>query len=295
MPRLLSTLLVVALMGGTAAAFGVTQGLKNEKSPIIAPRIAKVFSPVCDCATRAAEIQFRLRKPDRVRVEIVQGDEVVRVLVEGRRLRRGKVHYTWNGRDDQGRFVPEGVYRPRVHLDERHRTIVLPNDMRIDTTPPRVLSVSSTRIAVTPGRRLVLRYRLSDRGHGVLTVDGLRAVFTRTQKTRGSVAWTAPRTGDYVLSLSGQDAAGNSSEPVVVRVHARYVEVARKRVRARAGLRFGVRVDADTEVRWRLNGRTGLAKPGLLVLRAPREPGRYRLVVSVGGHSDRAVVVVRPR
>jgi hypothetical protein len=295
LPRLLSTLLVVVLMGGTAAAFGVTQGLKNEKSPIVAPRIAKVFSPVCDCATRAAEIQFRLRKPDRVRVEIVRGDEVVRVLVEGRRLRRGKVHYTWNGRDDQGQFVPEGVYRPRVHLDERHRTIVLPNDMRVDTTAPRVRDVTPMRTAVTPGRRLVLHYRLSDRGHGVLNVRGRRAVFTRNQKTSGSVVWVAPRTGDYLLALSAQDAAGNSSAPVVVRVHARYVELARDRVRVKAGLRFGVRVDADTAVRWRLDGRSGRAKPGLLVLRAPQQGGRYRLVVSVGRHSDRAIVVVRPR
>jgi hypothetical protein len=282
-------------MGGTAAAFGVTQGLKNEKSPIIAPRIAKVFSPVCDCATRAAEIQFRLRKPDRVRVEIVRGDEVVRVLVEGRRLRRGKVHYTWNGRDDQGRFVPEGVYRPRVHLDERHRTIVLPNDMRVDTTAPRVLTVTPARSAIAPGRRLVLHYRLSDRAHGVLVVEGQRVVFTRGQKSKGSVEWAAPRAGDYRLALSAQDAAGNSSEPVVVRVHARYVELARPRVRVKAGIRFGVRVDADTAVRWRFNGRSGRAKPGLLVLRSPSVPGQYHLVVSVGTHSDRAVVVVRPR
>ena len=49
MPRVLSTLLVVSLLGGTAAAFAVTQGLKIEPSPILAPRIDKVFSPVCDC------------------------------------------------------------------------------------------------------------------------------------------------------------------------------------------------------------------------------------------------------
>ena len=107
MPRLLSTLLVVLLLGGTAAAFAVTQGLKNQPSPIRAPSIQKVFSPVCDCATRVAVIQFRLRKPDRVRVQIVDSDgDVVRTLVAGTRLRRGTVHYTWNGRDDAGHFVP---------------------------------------------------------------------------------------------------------------------------------------------------------------------------------------------
>ena len=140
---MLSTLLVVALLGGTAAAFAVTQGLKIEPSPILAPRIDKVFSPACDCRTRVAGITFKLRKPDRVRLEIVGDDgEVVRTLVTGKRLRSGKVGYTWNGRDDEGRFVPEGVYKPRVHLTDQHRTIDLPNEMRVDTTAPTITLVS---------------------------------------------------------------------------------------------------------------------------------------------------------
>ena len=143
MPRFLSTLLVVALLGGTAAAFAVTQGLKTRPSPITAPRVQKVFSPQCDCVTRVALIRFRLRKPDRVRLEIVDGSgTVVRTLVPGRRLRRGTVTYTWNGRDDQGRFVAQGVYKPRVHLADQHRTIDLPNEMRVDITSP-VVTVKS--------------------------------------------------------------------------------------------------------------------------------------------------------
>ena len=80
-----------ALLGGTAAAFAVTQGLKIEPSPILAPHIDKVFSPVCDCDSRVATIQFKLRKPDRVRLEIVDSDgDVVRdARAPGMRLRRG--------------------------------------------------------------------------------------------------------------------------------------------------------------------------------------------------------------
>ena len=62
----------------------------------------------------------------------------MRTLVPGLRLRRGTVSYTWNGRDDAGKFVPEGVYKPRVHLAGQHRTIDLPNEMRVDTTAPKV-------------------------------------------------------------------------------------------------------------------------------------------------------------
>ncbi len=307
MPRLLSTLLVVALLGGTAAAFAVTQGLKIEPSPILAPRIDKVFSPACDCESRVAGIQFRLRKPDRVRLEIVSDGKVVRTLVPGRRLRRGTVRYTWNGRDDRGRFVPEGVYKPRVHLADQRRTIDLPNEMRVDTTPPRVTIKSVLPVELSPdgdgrGDRVAIGYRLSEHAHAILLVNRQRIVFTRRQLPTGVIEWNGrrkgmpPRPGVYSLQLEAQDPAGNVSAPTkAVKVHIRFVELARTTIRARAGTRFGVRVSADGSVRWQLGPRRGTAKAGLLVLRAPAAPGRVPLVVSVGTHSARAVLVVQAR
>ena len=306
MPRLLSTLLVVALLGGTAAAFAVTQGLKIEPSPILAPRIAKVFSPVCDCSTRVATIQFRLRKPDRVRLEIVEDDHVVRTLVTGKRLRSGKVSYTWNGRDDQGRFVPQGVYRPRVHLADQHRTIDLPNDMRVDTTAPRISIVSVKPRTFSPdgdgrGDRIVVAYKTNEPAHAILMVDGTRVVFTRRQLQRSSLDWNGRIKGRVVepgvhrLWLAAEDRAGNVSNGKVFQAVVRYVTLARARIEATAGTRFGVDVSADAPVRWRLGARSGKAKPGLLVLRAPGARGRYTLTVSVGEHRARAALVVRPR
>jgi hypothetical protein len=305
-PRLLSTLLVVALLGGTAAAFAITQGLKIEPSPILAPRIDKVFSPVCDCSTRVATIQFRLRKPDRVRLEIVGDDHVVRTLVSGMRLRSGKVTYTWNGRDDQGRFVPQGVYRPRVHLADQHRTIDLPNDMRVDTTAPRITLVSVRPRAFSPdgdgrGDRIAVAYRTSEPAHGILIVDGTRVVFTRRQLQRSSLDWNGKvngrvaEPGTHRLWLAAEDRAGNVSNGKVFHVVIRYVTLARDRIEAKAGTRFGVRVSADGTVHWRIGARSGTAKPGLLVLRAPAPPGRSTLTVSVGEHRARAALIVRPR
>ena len=308
MPRLLSTLLVVLLLGGTAAAFAVTQGLKNQPSPIRAPSIQKVFSPVCDCATRVAVIQFRLRKPDRVRVQIVDSDgDVVRTLVDGTRLRRGTVHYTWNGRDDAGHFVPQGDYKPRVHLTDQHRTVDLPNDMRVDTTAPKVTIKQAGPAAFSPdgdgrGDRVVVRYALSERGHAILLVDGTRVVFTRSSLPAGEVAWNGKvdgrlrPPGTYTLSLAAQDPAGNISAPTrAAEVRLRYVELARAVVKAKARTRFGVGVSADGPVRWSLHGRRGTAKPGVLVLRAPGKPGRYALIVRVGGHQARATLIVSRR
>lgn len=307
MPRLLSTVLVIALLGGTAAAFAVTQGLKTEPSPITAPRVAKVFSPTCDCETRAASIRFRLRKPDRVRVQIVgDGGNVVRTLVPGRRLRRGTVSYTWNGRDDAGRFVAQGVYKPRVHLADQHRTIDLPNEMRVDTTAPRISIVSLGPRTISPngdGRndRIRIAYTISEPAHAILYVDGRRVTYTRGQLQRSSLEWNgkiegrALLPGDYRVWLAAEDRAGNVSNGRVVHVTVRYVDLARDSIRAKAGTRFGVRVFADTRVHWRLGTRSGTAAPGLLVLRAPRKPGRYQLVVTVPGHAAGATLIVSPR
>jgi hypothetical protein len=306
-PRFLSTLLVVALLGGTAAAFAVTQGLKIEPSPILAPRIDKVFSPVCDCETRVAGIQFRLRKPDRVRLEIVRGDTVVRTLVSGTRLRRGTVSYTWNGRDDQGRFVQEGVYKPRVHLTDQHRTIDLPNEMRVDTAAPSIALDSVAPRLFSPdgdgrGDRVVVSYRTSEPAHGILFVDGTRVVLTRRQLEHSSLSWNGRvdgrlvDAGRYRLRLAAEDRAGNLSGPgKPFNVVIRYVSLSRDRIDAKAGTRFGVRVSADAPVHWRLGARHGTAKPGLLVLRAPRKPGRVPLIVSIGDHRARTVVRVERR
>jgi hypothetical protein len=308
LPRVLSTLLVVLLLGGTAAAFAVTQGLKIEPSPILAPHIDKVFSPVCDCDTRLAGIQFKLRKPDRVRLDIVDGDgDVVRELVPGRRLRIGTVTYTWNGRDDQGRFVDEGVYKPRVHLADQHRTIDLPNEMRVDTTAPKIALVSVAPRSFSPdgdGRRdrVVVAYTTSEPAHGVLLVDGARVVFTRKQQERSSLDWNGRFHGKVVppgvhrLQLAAQDRAGNLSDAgKPFDVVLRYVTLARDRIPAKAGTRVGVRVSADAPLHWRLGARQGTARPGVLVVRAPRHPGRYTLTVRVGDQVARAAVIVRKR
>jgi hypothetical protein len=308
LPRILSTLLVVLLLGGTAAAFAVTQGLKIEPSPILAPRIDKVFSPVCDCGTRLAGIRFRLRKPDRVQLDIVDSSgQVVRELVSGLRLRRGTVTYTWNGRDDQGEFVREGVYKPRVHLADQHRTIDLPNEMRVDTTPPTITVVSVKPRELSPDRdgradRVVIAYKTSEPAHGVLLVDGTQVVYTRRQLQHSSLDWNgrvkgkvlAP--GVHLLLLGAVDRAGNfapAARPFSVVL--RYVSLARNKIHAKAGTRFGVRVSADAPVHWRLGARQGTAKPGLLVVRAPGQRGRYTLVVRVGDHVARAAVIVSPR
>src|SRR5712691_9536619 len=148
--RILPTLLVLALLGCTAAAFAVTEGLKLEKSPIGRTRVDKVIAPR-STAHPDASIQFFLRKSDRVSVVIVNSNgDVVRTLGMTRRARRGTLVFVWTGRDAAGRIVPDGTYKPRVHLVREHRTIVLPNSISVDATAPLIKLVSITPRVFSP-------------------------------------------------------------------------------------------------------------------------------------------------
>jgi hypothetical protein len=299
-------LVVLVLLVATAGAFAVTERLKLERSPITGTQVDKVFSPVCECARDSATISFVLRRRGRVTVDLLDRDRrSVRTLVRDRDEPRGRVSYAWDGRDDRDRVVPEGVYRPRVRLQEHGRTIVLPNPIRVDTTAPVFESIRAAPRRFSPdgdGRRdrVTARYRLDEPGHTLMLVDGRRRVASRYLRTAGALAWfgriggrsVAP--GVYELRLRAADRAGNRSPRTeAVPVLVRYVQLSRERIEVVAGRRVKVRVltDADS-YRWRFAGRTGVSRSPRIRLRAPLEPGTYLLYAIVGDHADRAEVVV---
>jgi hypothetical protein len=304
--RIASTVLVVALLAATAAAFALTQGLKSQPSPIFGTEPGDVFSPVCGCKTRTATIAFKLREDDELDVAIVKGGEVVRTLERGRAFDRGPVEIVWDGRDDAGRLLPEGEYLPRVHSRSERWTITLPNPNRIDVTPPRLeLRAAGPRVFSPDGDgrrdRVTFRYRLSEPGRAMLLIDGKRRVLTNFPRTEDKFAWSgkvggrALPPGTYTARLAAVDPAGNvgaRSRPLAIVI--RYVALGRDRISVAAGAQFAVRVSADAKaVRWELGGRGGVARPGTLRLSAPLQKGRFTLSVRTGGHTARAAVFVR--
>jgi hypothetical protein len=300
---------VLVLLAATAVAFVRTQQQKLEPSPIGRVDIDPVFSPVCDCETRAASIVLRLRRRDTVTLELVDADEEpVRTLVRRRSYGRGDRTWTWDGLTDDGVLAPDGAYRPRLTLGSGARAYVLPNPIVVDTVAPEVTEIDVRPRRFSPdgdGRRdlVRVRYAVSEPARALLLVNGRRVERTLFRPLEGTRSWNGKRdrkalpAGRYELSLAGEDVAGNigkPSPPAVVTI--RYVELARALVRARARTRFGIRVRTDARsFVWRFAGGTGVARPGLLVLRAPRRPGRYTLFVAAHGHGDRAQVVVTPR
>jgi hypothetical protein len=297
--------LLVALLAATAAAYAVTKSATLQVSPILAAHAPAVFSPVCRCDTSVANIDFTLRRPDRVTVWIERDGKRVRTLARERSFEAGLVPLAFAGVAANGKTLPEGLYRPVVHLDDAHRTIAFPGEIRIDTTPPTVHAPRRIYTHISPdgdGHNDVFSvpYRLSEPGHAILIVDGRRAVVSPRASRRGIVRWNgkvdgrAVRPGNHVLAISASDLAGNRAKPrpfAVVQV--RYVELGRDRVLAAPGTRFAILALADApQVSWLFDRVRGTARPGTLHFVAPRKPGVYRLYVSAGGHSVKALVVV---
>ena len=306
--RVLSTLLVLGLLGGTAAAFAITEGLKLEKSPITRTRVTKLFSPTCGCAKDRAVVEFGLRRGDTVTATIIRKDETVATLARGEYFRRGRVRLIWDGRDRSGEAAPDGSYRVRVHLSRRHQTITLPNTIEVDTRPPTITLKSVGPVVFSPdgdGRNdyVSVTFRVSESARPLLYVDGKLAGRGRIEGSGGKLNWFGKidgkrfRPGVYRLSLRAEDRAGNLSQPSMpVAVRIRYVALGRELVQAAPSGRFALRISSDAKhVRWLLHGRTGQARPGTLKLRAPKQPGRYILFVTAAGHSQKAVVIVKKR
>ena len=213
MNRTAPTVLSLVLLTATATAFVVTQHLKLEPSPISQTRVAKVFSPICECDTDVARIQFALRRADHLRIAIrIDGRE--RVVADSE-FRRGPVHVAWDGRDASGAPLPDGVYFPVVHMLRSQRTIDLPNPIRIDTRPPAITLIRTS----TSGDKTTFFYRASEPARALLFANGKRVIYTPARPRHGRFVYRVP-TGllrGMRLTLVAEDLAGNRSAPERVR------------------------------------------------------------------------------
>jgi hypothetical protein len=308
--RVLSTAVVLALLTATALAFVITEGAKLEKSPIVGTNVPfPIFSP-SGHGPKVAEVKFRLRTRERLEAWIQdrQGNRV-RVLQAPRTFNRGaRLDLVWDGFSDDGIVEPDGVYMPVVKLLRSHRTIVLPNPIRLDTKPP-VITVRRPQYPILSpdgdggGDSFTVHYQINERAHAILSVRGTRVEYTLRQKQVGELHWNgklgkkAPRPvkpGRYLLTVSARDLAGNESKPFPFALaQVRYVVLARDRIVVRPGGKFALRVSTDApSVHWTLHGRSGTQRSGTLRFTAPKSAGVYRLYVTVGSHAARCTVVV---
>ena len=262
--------LVAALLVATALAFVYTEKLKLDAEPD--PRHE---------GRQGALARLRLRDGD--------GSDLVPAPQprpdHGRRDRQERRHRAdarpqrpdatrphtlhWDGRAQNGEVVPEGSYKPRVHLVGEHRTIVLPNPMRVDVTPPHIRLVSLAPRVFSPdgdGRkeRIIARYVIDEPAQALLYVNGIQRVRKRGQQEKGRIEWFGKVDGQslppgvYRISLGSRDVAGNLGPRTrEKKILIRYVALGRDRIETVAGARFAVLVLSDAaRVQWKLGQRT---------------------------------------
>jgi flagellar hook capping protein FlgD len=308
--RLLPTALVLALLAGSALAFAVSEGLKLQKRPITPTEITKVFSPVCKCPQARATIDLRLLRRDTITLTIVDSHgREVRRLVDRKRFNTGKHHFTWNGRNDKGKVLLSGSYRPKVHFAGINRTFLLPNPIKIDVAAPHVKAVSVTPRVFSPdgdGRSdaITVRYRVSEHAHVLLLANGRQRVRTLFGPLQGSFTWNGSSRGEkllprtYTLTLVAVDLAGNRSAPVPAgTVRLRYLSLPSSPLRATKGTTIRVPVDTDAKVvRWTVRRGSSIVAQGrggrVALVRAPKRPGRYAVAFDASGHRLRTDLTV---
>ena len=227
--RAVFALLVVA----TIAAFFVTQQLKSE-FPLVIRFSAKPkqFSPNGDRYRDSAQVGFDLSEPAKVSFLILdsEGNEIRR-LVDDRQLAGDAKHrFRWDGRDDDGGFVADGVYRMRVIRPDEGRVIDSTKRIRVDTQRPPVTLVSAKPSVIAPrlpGQHpeVTITYRGPSNSAPEFRVfrtdDSRRPHVVRRFRGKGNngvwhgeVATGVDRTGpapdgDYAITVSVRDKAGN--------------------------------------------------------------------------------------
>jgi flagellar hook assembly protein FlgD len=262
---------------------------------------------VCDCSKRRALIRIRLRHADHVTVTILdQADHKVATIASKAEVpRRTPTRFYWDGRTAAGTTAPDGVYYPEIQLVGARHTFLLPNQIVLDTTVPKVLSASGGNGVLFPGSRhsLAIRYAFSERANAVVYLGGRQIIRGRPTREHDRIKWAGEvdgkpvPAGTYVLSVGARDAAGNETPAAArktVTVVVRYIDVTPKLLSVRPGARFSVHVETKApRYTWRLGGRHGAKHTGRLRLRAPSNQGTYRLFVTEQGHTDIALVRVR--
>ena len=220
--------LVLALLAGATAAFAFTEKLKLEERAVTAAKIRRAFSPTCGCRTQSTIVVVRLREPGSVAAQIVEPDgRHVRTLEPASERRSREARFRWDGRDDGGELVRDGIYRLRVRLVDDDRTILIPKAIRLDTVAPRLELVAVRPRVIESHDELAVTFTTDEGVRAALIVDeepvargGFRRPGRRTITWDATSGGSAVRPGPRELVLRVRDRAGNvtASEAVTVRI-----------------------------------------------------------------------------
>ena len=304
---------VVALLAATAVAFALTEGAKLEQAR--SPGRTSTRS-----SRRAATVASRSRTStsgcgsasgSTVWIEDATATASRRSLPAARyRAARRSTLVVRRHLDDGRHALPDGVYMPVVQLERSHRTIALPNPIRLDTKPPRdhgpaSASTRTSRPTATAAHDVFrVAYTLERaRARDPARATAARSIFTRGQKHDGELDWNGKtrraavaRARATTCSRSRRRTRPATLEAVPVRGRHRCATSRSARTRVVVAARRALRAPRlDRRADGQLAAATAApasSAPHTLRLRAPKKPGVYRLYVTAAGHAAKALVVV---
>jgi len=115
------------------------------QGPIVA-RFASTaqFSPNTPGGRATAGIAIEMRDPGRLTLTVMQGSQVIRTLIPTRAVRKGWITTAWDGTDQQGVAMPDGVYTLHLTASSGQKGYNASRRATIDRTRPPAPSISAT-------------------------------------------------------------------------------------------------------------------------------------------------------
>ncbi len=102
------------------------------------------FSPNAPGGRATAGVAIQMRDPGRLTLTVMQGSQVIRTLIPTRSVRKGWIITAWDGTNQQGSAMPDGVYTLHLTASSGKKGYNASRRATIDRTRPPAPAIAAT-------------------------------------------------------------------------------------------------------------------------------------------------------